>query len=161
MADARARFVTDQGGLARALTGPQGAATTLAMRMARQTTNAAKMKAPVDSGILRNSIAADPAPRVTGLRVETKVEASANYATPVHEGVKGGKIITPRQSGMALTYRGGGIKAGDARALKFQIGGRTVFARSVVQGKQKARPFLLNGAKQAGARLGFDVRGVP
>lgn len=145
MADARARFVTDQGGLARALTGPQGAATTLAMRMARQTTNAAKMKAPVDSGILRISIAADPAPRVTGLRVETKVEASANYALPVHEGVKGGNVIRP-------------VKA---QALKFQIGGRTVFARSVVQGRQRARPFLLNGAKEAGARLGFDVRGVP
>lgn len=145
MADARARFVTDQGGLARALTGPQGAATTLAMRMARQTTNAAKMKAPVDSGILRNSIAADPAPRVNGLRVETKVEASANYAAPVHNGVRGGNIIRPV----------------NAKALKFQIGARTVFAQSVKQGKQKARPFLLNGAKQAGARLGFDVRGVP
>lgn len=145
MADARARFVTNRDGLARALTGPQGAATTLAMRMARQTTNAAKMKAPVDSGILRNSIAADPAPRVNGLRVETKVEASANYAAPVHNGVRGGNVIRP-------------VKA---QALKFQIGGRTVFARSVVQGPQKARPFLLNGAKEAGARLGFDVRGVP
>lgn len=145
MADARARFVTDRAGLARALTGPQGAATTLAMRMARQTANAAKMKAPVDKGVLRNSISADPAPRVEGMRVTTSVTASANYALPVHEGVKGGKIIRP-------------VKA---RALKFQIGDRTVFARSVVQGSQRARPFLLNGAKQAGARLGFDVRGVP
>lgn len=161
MARVSSRFVADKSGLAKALTGPQGAATTLAMRMARQTTNDAKMKAPVDRGVLRNSISADPAPRVEGMRVTTSVTASANYALPVHEGVKGGKIITPRQTGMPLSYRGGKIKAGDARALKFQIGGRTVFARSVVQGSQKARPFLLNGAKQAGARLGFDVSGVP
>lgn len=145
MARAGRRFVADTQGLARALTGPQGAATGLALRMARQTVNAAKMKAPVDSGILRNSIAADPAPRVEGLRVTTRVEASANYAAFVHDGVKGGNIIRPV----------------NASALKFQIGGRTVFARSVRQGPQKARPFLLNGAKEAGARLGFGVSGVP
>lgn len=145
MARASKRFVTDQRGLARALTGPQGVATVTAMRMARQTANAAAMKAPVDSGILRNSIAADPAPRVNGLRVTTRVEASANYALFVHEGVKGGKIIRPV----------------NASVLRFPIGNRFVFAKEVRQGAQKARPFLLNGAKEAGQRLGFDVRGVP
>lgn len=145
MARAGKRFVTDSQGLARALTGPQGAATGLAMRMARQTENAAKMKAPVDSGTLRNRISAAPAPRVEGMRVTTRVDAAANYSLFVHDGVKGGNIIRPV----------------NASALKFQIGGRTVFARSVRQGPQKARPFLLNGAKQVGARLGFDVSGVP
>lgn len=145
MARADRRLVADAQGFARSLTGPQGAATGLAMRMARQTVNAAVMKAPVDSGILRNSISADPAPRVDGMRVTTRVEASANYAVFVHEGVKGGKIIRPV----------------NASVLRFPIGGRFVFAKEVRQGAQKARPFLLNGAKEAGARLGFDVSGVP
>ena len=143
MATARGRFIADQSGLTRAMTGPQGAATLLATRMARRTSNRAKMLAPVDYGVLRNSIAHDP-PKVSGMSVSTKVQATANYALFVHQGVMGGRVIVP-------------VKA---RALKFQAGGKTVFAQRVVQGSQRARPFLINAARDEGAKLGFTVTGV-
>lgn len=139
------KFVINAGGLAQAVTGPQGAAVQHALRIGRAVTNSAKMKAPVDKGVLRNSIRYDAAPTVEGMKVSMRVAATANYARFVHDGVKGGNVIRPK----------------NARALRFHIGGREVFARSVVQGPQKARPFLLNAAKEEAPRLGFTVAGVP
>lgn len=161
MSKSRAVFTVDQQGMAKALTGPQGEATLLVARAARQVENSAKMKSPVDKGVLRNSISADPSPKVSGLKVTSGVTASANYAMAVHEGVKGGKIITPKAGSYALAYRSGAIRPGTARALAFQIGGRTVFAASVKQGAQKARPFLRNAATETAGRLGFKVSDVP
>lgn len=145
MAEARAKFVLDRNGLRQELTGPQGKAVLLAARMARQVAGQAKTGAPVKTGALSQNIHPDPMPTVSGMRVTTKVEALQDYAMAVHEGVRGGKVIYPKK----------------AKALRFQIGGRTVFAKSVVQGPQKGRPFLLNAAKTVGARLGFRVDGVP
>ena len=147
MAKVNARFLADKSGLARAMTGPQGAATLLAARAARQTEAQAKTNAPVSTGggTLRNRIEADVAPKVTGMVVTSGVTANANYSIYVHQGVRGGKIIVPKQ----------------AKALRFVVGGREVFAKSVRQGAQKARPFLYNGAKTAAGRLGFTVSRVP
>lgn len=139
------KFTLNRGGLAQAVTGPQGAAVLHALRAGRLIANSAKMKAPVDKGVLRNSISYDPAPTVAGMKVTTRVTASANYAKYVHDGVKGGNVIRPK----------------NGQFLKFQIGGREVFARSVVQGPQKARPFLRNAAEEQAPRLGFSVGSVP
>lgn len=145
MARARGKFVLDQSGIREVLVGPRGEAVKLAARMARETERNAKTGAPVKTGKLAQRTEADAMPKVSGMRVTTKVEAKQNYSIYVHEGVRGGKVIVPKT----------------AKALRFQIGGRTVFAKSVVQGSQKARPFLLNGARTAGAKLGFKVDGVP
>lgn len=147
MAKVHAKFTADRSGLAQALTGPQGAATLLAAQAARRTEAQAKTNAPVSTGggNLRNQIRADVAPKVSGLKVTSGVTANANYSIYVHEGVRGGKIIRPKQ----------------AKALRFFIGGREVFAKSVRQGAQKPRPFLLNGAKQGAGGLGFTVSRVP
>lgn len=145
MAKASRRYTADQAGLARALTGPQGEVVQFAARAARQTANRAKMLAPVDKGVLRNSIAADPMPKVTGMKVTTGVTASANYAAAVHDGNRGGTVIRPV----------------NAKALRFVIGGRFVFAKSVTMSARPARPFLKNAADEVGARLGFTTSRVP
>lgn len=147
MAKVNARVLADNSGLARAMTGPQGAATLLAARAARQIEAQAKTNAPVSTGggTLRNRIEADVAPKVTGLKVESGVTANANYSLYVHEGVRGGKIIVPKQ----------------AKALRFVVGGRVVFAKSVKQGAQRPRPYLFNATKTVGARLGFITSRVP
>ena len=56
MAKVNARFLADNSGMARAMTGPQGAATLLAARAARQIEAQAKTNAPVSTGggTLRN-----------------------------------------------------------------------------------------------------------
>ena len=144
MAKVHGKFVADEAGLARALTGPQGAAVLLAARAGRQIKAQAVTNAPVDTGKLQQNIYPDT-PRVTGMRVELEVTAHQEYAAAVHQGVTGGKVIRPKH----------------AKALRFHIGGREVFAKSVRQGAQKPRPFLLNAAKTVGARLGFTVSRVP
>ena len=144
MAKVHAKFVADESGLARALTGPQGAAVLLAARAGRQITTQSVENAPVDTGKLHQNISASN-PRVTGMRVELEVTAHQEYAAAVHQGVTGGKIIRPKH----------------AKALRFHIGGREVFATSVRQGSQRPRPFMLNAAKTVGARLGFTVSRVP
>lgn len=145
MAKVHAKFVADESGLARALTGPQGAAVLLAAKAGRQIEAQAKNNAPVDSGLLRDNTRSGAAPKVSGMRVTTDVTAHQDYAAAVHQGVTGGKIIVPKQ----------------AKALRFFVGGREVFAKSVRQGSQRPRPFLFNAAKSVGGRLGFKVSRVP
>lgn len=72
----------------------------------------------------------------TGPRtVHGSVHANADYAVYVHEGTRA-HVIRP-------------VKA---QALRFQIGGRTVFAKLVRHPGMKARPFLRNAAERIAAR---------
>lgn len=99
--------------------------------LTRRIANQARQDVPVLTGNLGRSIREDPI-TVTGMKVESGVTAHADYAAAVHEGRKGGKIIVPVR----------------AKALRFNIGGRVVYARRVVMGAVKARPFLRNAAER-------------
>lgn len=106
---------------------------------ARQVAARAVLKAPVDTGNLRRSIHPEPARMVGPFRASVAVVADANYAYFVHEG-----ISSPRNR--ILPVR--------AKALRFFIGGRVVFAASTrVSNKMRGRPFLRDAAQEVTAQL--------
>jgi hypothetical protein len=78
-----------------------------------------------------------------------EVAATAEHALPVHQGhgpirpiAPGGYVVTPGVKGRRPAPPKG--------FLKFQVGGRTVFAREVAA--QPARPWMVDGLRS----LGFD-----
>ncbi|WP_448497847.1 hypothetical protein [Mycobacterium syngnathidarum] len=100
----------------------------------RRTANQARADVPVRTGNLGRTIGEGPI-HFTGPRtVAGSVHAKADYALYVHEGSRP-HLIRPRK----------------AQALRFQIGGRTVFARLVRHPGTKARPFLRNAAARVAA----------
>lgn len=127
MSDTRYTFRIDIGALGAAV-GPILARK--AASVTRRITAQAKQNAPVLTGNLARTIEPDPVRFSGPFRVETGVTAHANYAAAVHEGTRP-HVIRPRT----------------ARALKFQMGGRTVFASSVNHPGTRPRPFLRNAAE--------------
>lgn len=128
MAEAHYEFRVDLAALG-AQVGP-----TLAQQAAsitRRITAQAKLNVPVRTGNLGRAIEPDPIKFAGPFRVETGVTAHTDYAAMVHEGTRP-HVIRPRQ----------------ANALRFQVGSRTVFAKSVHHPGTKARPFLRNAADQ-------------
>lgn len=114
----------------------------LVARATRQTLNRGRVLSPWDTGNLRASHTMDikviKAKRVIG-RVTTRV----NYALAVHEGAR------PRV-----------IKAKRKKALKFKMGGRTVFAKSVRHPGNEGRPWLHRAMTEVAHQRGFTVRRV-
>lgn len=103
--------------------------------LSRRIANQARADVPVRTGNLGRSVGEGQI-RVAGRRVVTgSVHAAAPYAAPVHEGRRAGVVIVPR----------------NARALRFVVGGRVVFAARVVTGATKPRPFLRNAALRIAA----------
>jgi hypothetical protein len=104
----------------------------------------AKGLAPVRTGLLRASIHPDPVRRSGPWSLDTGVSADAPYAAPVHQGARP-HLIRPRH----------------ARFLRFEVEGRTVFARQVRHPGQRAQPFLTNAAHRVvSADPRIDNRGV-
>jgi hypothetical protein len=104
----------------------------------------AKGLAPVRTGRLKASIHPDPVRRSGPWSIRTGVSADAPYAAPVHEGARP-HVIRPR----------------NARALRFEINGRVIFARRVNHPGQRAQPFLTNAAHRVvSADPRIDNRGV-
>lgn len=136
MAKARATLKLDQGQMQKELMGTGKAVPRLVNTVARRTAQSAKSRTPVDTGNLRNSINQKPL-TVTGLKASTQVVADAEYSLFVHDGTA--PVIYPKKG----------------KFLKFQIGDRTIYAKSV-RG-QKPRPFLTNALKNVAPRLGFTV----
>lgn len=97
----------------------------------RRIANQARVDVPVLTGNLGRSIREDEIKAVAPLVVEGGVTAHADYAAAVHEGSRP-HIIRPRR----------------AQALRFEVGGRTVYARMVRHPGTKARPFLRNAAER-------------
>jgi hypothetical protein len=106
----------------------------------RQVVNRAKVLAPVDTGRLRASIKADP-PRIFSLRGSVKVGSNVEYAAMVNDGTR------PHV-----------IKPVTAKALRFKVGGRTVFARLVHHPGTRARPFLDRALQEVAAARGYSFR---
>lgn len=99
--------------------------------LTRRIANQARSDVPVRTGNLGRSIREDETRFPGQFRAEGGVTAHADYAAAVHEG-SSPHVIRPR----------------NAAALRFKIGGRVVFAKSVQHPGVKARPFLRNAAER-------------
>jgi hypothetical protein len=96
--------------------------------MCRKIKNQAIVNCPVDMGFMRGQHfmrVGDEATRIVG-----EVENQAEYAGAVHNGSKA-RIIRPRKG----------------KFLRFEVGGRVVFARSVRHPGTKGRPWLRSAAE--------------
>jgi hypothetical protein len=87
----------------------------------------AKQIAPERSGELKRLIRPDAVRRVGPWSLASGVSSLAEYSAPVHEGARP-HVIRPR----------------NARALRFMIGERVVFARRVNHPGNAPNPFLRN-----------------
>ncbi|WNM68779.1 hypothetical protein SEA_SOOS_49 [Gordonia phage Soos] len=141
MARVTGSYQVNQGQIRQIVVGPSGVGTLAVQRLVRATANAAKIKAPVRTGVLRNSITYPTTPRTTGMKVESEVVATAPYAAFVHDGTRP-HVIKPR----------------NASVLRFPAGGGIVYAAHVNHPGTRARPFLRNALNQEAPRLGFTIR---
>lgn len=108
-------------------------------RVVRQTLNRSAALCPVDNGPLRASGSMSPA-TPSGSEVVGAVEYTADYALAVHNGRRAITIV-PR----------------NGKFLRFEVGGRVVYARSVHQPARAGRPFLTDALEEVAGAEGFDV----
>lgn len=106
---------------------------------ARQVQNRARVLAPVDTGRLRNSIRVRNT--MTWRGPSAVVGTDVQYARMVHDGTAP-HIIRPRTK----------------KALKFKVGGRTVFAKYVNHPGTRGRPFLDRALREVAAAEGWGYR---
>ena len=102
--------------------------------------NRAKILCPVDTGRLRASIQGE-ARRTWTLRPQFIVFSNVDYAPMVNDGTRP-HVIRPR----------------NARALRFEVGGRIVYARYVMHPGTRARPFLDRALREVTAGRGYTIR---
>jgi hypothetical protein len=91
--------------------------------LGRRIVTNARRRVPVRTGALRDSIGSSVSSNASAVRLE--VFATAAHARFVHDGTRP-HVIRPRR----------------ARALRFEMGGRAVFAAHVQHPGTKAAPFL-------------------
>lgn len=132
-----ARVRLDRGQLNRTL---RGVSRSRGETAARQTLNLAKVYAPVDTGRLRAS-GSIRRRSFLGFRSRWTISFDVDYAEAVHDGTRP-HIIRPRR----------------AKALRFRMGGRIVYAKFVRHPGTRARPFLDRALREVAARLGFSYR---
>ena len=106
---------------------------------ARQIVARAKVLAPVDTGRLRASIRVERQ-STFGLRQRWTVGSDVEYAPMVNDGTRP-HIIRPRR----------------AKALKFTVGGRTVYARVVHHPGTRANPFLDKALADVARSRGYSI----
>jgi hypothetical protein len=110
-------------------------------RVTRRTLNRSAVLAPVDTGHLRST--GQMRLGVRGSTVVGEVEYTAEYAAAVHNGRRALTIRPTRTGGR----------------LKFQVGGKTVYAKVVHQKARAARPFLTTALREVAAQEGFRYTG--
>lgn len=106
---------------------------------ARQVVNRARVLAPVRTGRLRASIRSERR-GFFGLRLRWTVGSDVEYASMVNDGTRP-HIIRPVRK----------------QALKFRIGGRTVFATVVHHPGTRPRPFLDRALREVARARGYDI----
>ena len=106
---------------------------------ARQVVARAKVLAPVDTGRLRASIRVERRSTL-GLRQRWTVGSDVEYAPMVNDGTKP-HIIRPKR----------------AKALKFKMGGKTVYAKVVHHPGTRARPFLDRALADVARSRGYSI----
>lgn len=92
----------------------------------------ARVNSPVDTGRMAQAIKEDPIVSLGPFRVVSGITSHAPYSVFVHQGTAP-HVIRPR----------------NAAALRFKVGGATVFASSVNHPGTRARPFLTNAVARA------------
>lgn len=107
---------------------------------ARRVLNRAKVLAPVDTGRLRASIRIESR-RTFTLRTVYTIGSDVSYAPMVNDGTRP-HLIRPKTK----------------QALKFQVGGRTVFAKVVHHPGTRANPFLDRALREVAAARGYTFR---
>lgn len=112
----------------------------------RQIEAEAKNRTPVLTGNLRRSIKRSPV-ETTGMVMRGTVTATADYAAAVHDGTRP-HVIRPRVDTVF-----GPHQQGAPSALRFTIGGRTLFRKMVQHPGTKPRPFLRDAAEEVVRRL--------
>lgn len=100
----------------------------------RRIANQARVDVPVRTGNLGRRIKEGEIRTVRPRVVSGSVGDDAHYAAPVHEGARP-HVIRPKR----------------AKALRFEIGGRVVFARLVRHPGMRGRPFLRNAGERVAA----------
>lgn len=109
------------------------------MQRGPQVVNRAKVLAPVDTGRLRAAIKGKLVRNWT-LRSEYQITVNVDYAEMVHDGTRP-HIIRPR----------------NAQALRFNVGGRIVYAKVVHHPGTRARPFLDRALHEVTGGLGYRI----
>lgn len=104
----------------------------------RMVVNRAKVLAPVDTGRLRASIQGELT-RAWTLRPRFTVGSNVEYAAMVNDGTRP-HIIRPK----------------NARALRFVVNGRVVYARVVHHPGTRANPFLDRALREVAASRGYS-----
>lgn len=94
----------------------------------------------MDTGRLRASIR-EESRRTIGLRTIVTVGSDVEYAAAVNDGTRP-HIIRPK----------------NAKALRFRVGGRIVYARVVHHPGTRARPFLDRALRDVAASRGYSFR---
>lgn len=107
--------------------------------LCRKIMNQATIDAPVDTGFLRGQHFMKV--RILKTRVEGTVGNRAKYAAAVHDG-SGPHIIRARRK----------------RALRFEAGGKVVFAQSVRHPGTSPRPWLVEAAERTAVSAGFRFK---
>ena len=105
----------------------------------RQVLARAKVLAPVDTGRLRASLRVQRR-SFFGLRQRWTVGSDVDYAPMVNDGTKP-HIIRPKR----------------AKALRFKVGGKTVYAMVVHPPGTRARPFLDRALTDVARNRGYDI----
>lgn len=111
----------------------------LVLSTTRRALNRAKILTPVDTGTLRASQTMEV--RSTGNAATGRVSTWINYALAVHEGVPHPVTIRPVR----------------AKALRFVINGRVVYARKVVLPPRHGRPWMRTALVEVAIPAGFTV----
>jgi hypothetical protein len=104
--------------------------------LCRKIVNQATIDAPVDTGFLRGQHSMSV--NVLRTQVRGTVVNRAKYAASVHDG-SGPHIIRARKK----------------RALRFESGGKVIFARSVRHPGTRGRPWLVEAAERTAISAGF------
>lgn len=109
-------------------------------RVTRKTLARSTVLCPVDTGYLRSTGKMNVG--VRGNVARGQVQYTANYAAAVHNGRRA-LTIRPRRAG---------------GRLRFEVGGRVVYATKVHQKARPARPFLTTALREVSAQEGFHYR---
>lgn len=107
---------------------------------ARRVLNRARVLAPVDTGRLRASIRIESRRTLT-LRTIYTIGSDVSYAPYVNDGTRPHKI-RPKTK----------------KALRFRVGGKTVFAAVVNHPGTKANPFLDRALREVAASRGYRFK---
>jgi bacteriophage HK97-gp10 putative tail-component len=131
-----ARVRLDRADIRRAI---RGASMSELRRVGPMVVNRAKILCPVDTGRLRASIQGDYR-RTWTLRPQFTVFSDVEYASMVNDGTRP-HVIRPK----------------NASVLRFEVGGRVVYARVVHHPGTRARPFLDRAVREVTAGRGYTV----